>query len=393
MKKHAFLFTVIVLAACLTQFASDIYTPSLPGIAASLQADIDWVQWSLSIYMIGVALSQLVYGPISEGVGRKKPILFGLSILFLGSLICAFSQNIILLIVGRLIQGCGAGAVAALWRSIFRDIFQGEELAKYTSYLVIFIMFIVPAAPALGGYFEHYFGWQASFFFMLGYTTVALGAIGWGLKETNIHLHRERLKLSYIFPTYLSLLKSPLFMGITACTFLTYGAFFSWFVAGPVLLIQNAGLTPVEFGWMTLIGGGSAYVLSGWLNGRLVGRFGMNVMMRLGWAICICSGLFMLLTFLIHGVEAWSIITSIIVFYFGSTFIWPNAFSIAFTPFGKIAGYAGALYGSMQIGGAAAIGSFVSFLPDENQLPLALVFTLAPALSWALFERLKLRKA
>ncbi|CCB88363.1 multidrug effflux MFS transporter [Simkania negevensis] len=392
MKKHVFLFSIIVLAACLTQFASDIYAPSLPGIAVSLQTDMDWVQWSLSIYMVGVALSQLIYGPISEGVGRKKPILIGLSILFFGSIVCAFAPNIFLLIAGRLIQGCGAGAVAALWRSIFRDIFKGEELAKYTSYLVIFIMFIVPAAPALGGYFEHYLGWRSTFFFMLCYTIVALCAVGWGLRETNRHFHRERLKLNYIFPTYLTLLKSPVFMGITVCTFLTYGAFFSWFVAGPVLLIKLAGLTPVEFGWVTLIGGGGAYVLSGWLNGKCVGRFGMKNMMRFGWSVCIVSGLFMFFTFFIYGVEAASIIASVIGFYFGSTFIWPNAFSMAFTPFGEIAGYAGALYGSMQIGGAAALGSLVSFLPDQNQLPLAIVFIVAPSLAWGIFTSLRLEK-
>ncbi|WP_420421269.1 multidrug effflux MFS transporter [Simkania sp.] len=392
MKQHVFLFSIIVLAACLTQFASDIYAPSLPGIAVSLQTDMDWVQWSLSIYMVGVALSQLIYGPISEGIGRKKPILVGLFILLFGSIICAFAQNIFFLILGRLIQGCGAGAVAALWRSIFRDIFKGEELAKYTSHLVIFVMFIIPAAPALGGYFEHYLGWRSTFLFMLCYTVVTLCAVGWGLRETNVHLHRERLKLSYIFPTYLSLLKSPLFMGITACTFLTYGAFFSWFVAGPVLLIKLAGLTPVEFGWVTLIGGGCAYVLSGYLNGKCVGRFGMKNMMRFGWAVCIVSGLFMLLTFFVHGVQAWSIIASVVAFYFGSTFIWPNAFSIAFTPFGKIAGYAGALYGSMQIGGAAALGSLVSFLPDHNQLPLAIVFIVAPSLAWGIFTTLSLKE-
>jgi len=392
MKKHAFLFFIIVLSACLTQFASDIYAPSLPGIAISLQTEMDWVQWSLSIYMVGVALSQLIYGPISEGVGRKKPILFGLSLLFVGSVFCALSQNIFYLILGRLIQGCGAGAVAALWRPIFRDIFKGDELAKYTSYLVIFIIFIIPVAPALGGYFEHYFGWRSTFFFMLGYTLVALCSVVWGLKETNIHLHRERLKLSYIFSTYLMLLKSPLFMGITGCTFLTYGAFFSWFVAGPVLLIKLVGLTPVEFGWVTLLGGGSTFALAGWLNGRFVERFGMKSLLRFGWSICIFSGLFMLVTFLIHGVEAWSIIVSITLFYFGSTFIWPNVFSIAFTPYGKIAGYAGALYGSMQIGGAAAVGSLISFLPDKNQLPLALVFIIAPSLAWGIFESIPQKK-
>ena len=389
MNKHFLLFAVIVLAACLTQFASDIYAPSLTRIAASMGAEINMVQWSLSIYMIGASLSQLIYGPLSEGIGRKKPILFGLFIMFLGSLICALSAYVEMLIIGRLIQGCGAGAVAALWRPIFRDIFKGDELAKYTSYLVIFIMFIIPAAPALGGYFQHYFGWRASFIFMLFYTLVALIAIKWSLTETNVHRHRDRLKLKYISSTFLTLLKSPLFMGMTLSTFLTYGAFFSWFVAGPVLLIKLVGISPIKFGWLTLIFGGAAYASAGFLNGKFVIRFGMSTMMRFGWSICIFSGILMLVTKFLWGINVWNIMIPVTLFYFGSTFIWPNAFSTAFTPFGKIADYAGALYGSMQIGGAAVLGSLVSFLPDTNQVPLSLIFIFAPALAWVIYEQTK----
>ncbi len=387
MKQHAFLFITIVLVACLTQFASDIYAPSLPGISMTLHADINWVQWSLSIYMVGVALSQLIYGPLSEGIGRKIPILIGLSILLIGSLICVFSFAIKGLLIGRLVQGCGAGAVAALWRSVFRDVFEGEELAKYSSYLVVFILFIIPGAPALGGFLEHYFGWRASFIFMLGYTLIALLLMIFGFKETNIHHHKERLQLRYIGKTFLVLLKSPIFMGTTLSTFFTYGAFFSYFVAGPVVLITHAGLTPVEFGLITLIGGGVAYALSGYLNGKLVTRWGMQKLMRLGWCISLVAGVFMLITYFLTGVQAWSIIASVIAFYFGSTFIWPNAFSIAFTPFGSIAGYAGALYGSMQIGGAAVLGSLVSFLPDSTQLPLAGTFIIGPGLAWLIYEK------
>src|SRR3989338_6223909 len=170
MKSNALLFFVIVLAVCLTQLASDIYAPSLPGIASYFHTNVDLAQWSMAIYMLGVALSQLVYGPLSEGVGRKKPLLTGLIIMIVGTLICLFSPSIKVLILGRLIQGCGAGACAALWRSIFRDLFTGEELSKYGSYLVVFIMFIIPAAPLLGGYLEEFYSWRACFAFMTLYS-------------------------------------------------------------------------------------------------------------------------------------------------------------------------------------------------------------------------------
>lgn len=386
MKSHALLFFVIVLATCLTQFASDVYAPSLPNIASNLSVNVDLVQWSMAIYMLGVALSQLAYGPLSEGVGRKKPLLAGLIIMLIGGLVCFFAKNIETLILGRLIQGCGAGACAALWRSIFRDIFTGEELAKYGSYLVVFVMFIVPAAPVLGGYLQDSYGWRACFAFMSIYTVVALFAIARGFKETNKHHHIERLKLSYIVKTYSSLLISPVFMGITLCTFLSYGAFFTWFVSGPVLLIEGIGISPVAFGWITFSGGGTAYALAGWLNGRVVKRFGMPTMLRFGWCIMIVASSLLLVSQLVFNLTLWGIVIPVILFYFGSTFIWPNAFAMAFTPFGKIAGYAGALYGSMQLGGAAALGGLMSYLPNETPLSLGLVMLGASVSAWLIYE-------
>lgn len=386
MKSNTLLFFVIILAVCLTQVASDIYAPSLPSIAKGLRTSIELAQWSMAIYMLGVALSILFYGPISEGYGRKSPLSVGLCIMLVGSAMCLFASDIDMLIWGRFVQGCGAGACAGLWRSIFRDVFTGEELAKYGSYLVVFIMFIVPAAPALGGYLQAYFGWRANFVFMGIYTLTALIAILYGFKETSKHHHMERLKFNYIGNTYLELLKSRTFMGVTLCTFLSYGAAFAWFVAGPVLLIKVVGITPITFGWITFIGGGSAYALAGWINGRLVTRFGMPTMLRFGWAVMILAGLGMLAGKWIYGMTTWSIAAPAILFYFGSTFIWPNAFATAFTPFGKIAGYAGALYGFMQIGGAAVMGGLMSYLPDNTQVPLGLVMLLASFFSWMLYE-------
>lgn len=386
MQSKKLLFFVLILAVCLTQFAADIYAPSLPAIASNLQTSIHLSQWSMAIYMFGVALSQLIYGPVSEGIGRKMPLIIGLSIMLLGTLICLFAPTIHFLIAGRLVQGCGAGACASLWRSVFRDVFTGEELAKYGSYLVIFVMFIVPAAPVLGGYLQHYFDWRASFVFMSVYTAIALIAIMYGFHETSKHHHKERLKISYIVSTFKKLLTSRIFISITLCTFLSYGAFFAWFTAGPVLLINIVGLTPIEFGWLTFIGGGSAYALAGWLNGKFVKRYGMPKMLRFGFSMMLLAGILMLLGKIIFAINVWIIALPIILFYFGSTFIWPNAFAIAFTPFGEIAGYAGALYGFMQISGAAVIGGIVSHLPTTTQVPLAMTIMVASLLAWLIYE-------
>ena len=141
-------------------------------------------------------------------------------------------------------------------------------------------------------------------------------------------------------------------MGMTLCTFLSYGAFFAWFVSGPVLLIKELRVSPVAFGWSVMI---LASIL------MLAGRFFFDLTVTV-------------------------VVFPVILFYFGSTFIWPNAFATAFTSFGYIAGYAGALYGFMQISGGASLGGLMSYLPDSTQLPLALVMLGASLCSWAIYE-------
>ncbi len=392
MNSKSMLFTIILFVACSAQIASDIYSPSLPAIAINLHTSIANAQFSMAIFMFGVAISQLFYGPLSEGLGRRIPIIVGLSILFVGNLISFFAPSITILIIGRLIQGAGAGACSALWRSIFRDTFEGDELAKYGSYFSILVTFIVPAAPVLGGYLQEYFNWRASFAFLAIYSFNTLLMVLIWLNETSQHHHIERLKPKFIVESYKHILSSSIFMGYTLCTFLCYGAFFSWFAVGPILLIHIIGISPIQFGWITLFGGGFATAFGGWVNGRYVTRLGAHNMLRIGFSIMFIAGTIMLAGKFAFGINTFLVVAPMILFYFGVTFIWPSAFAGAFGPFGKMAGYAGALYGFMQISGGAVIGALVSYLPDKNQIPLSLVFITTSILAWIIFEKVVRKK-
>ena len=151
---------IILLVSSLGQVTSDLYLPSLPSMAKGLDVNTNWIQFTIAIYMTGFSLSQLIYGPWSDAIGRRFPLLIGLSINFVGGLICWFSPNIYLLFLGRFIQGLGVGAANSLVRPILRDLFEKEELAIYNSYLAISGVFILSTAPVLGGYIQHYAGWR-----------------------------------------------------------------------------------------------------------------------------------------------------------------------------------------------------------------------------------------
>lgn len=382
------LFFIIILTACLTMVAADIYSPSIPDIAMSFQSSFSLVKWTMVSYIAGVALSQLFFGPLSEGLGRRKPIIIGLSIMLFGSFLAWLATDIQFLILARFIQGIGAGSCAGLWRSIIRDVLSGAELAKVGSYFVIAITFIVPAAPALGGYLQEYFGWQANFVFMMFYALVALLVFIYGFKETSVHHSRDKLQLPFVKNTFGILLKSPIFMGASACTFLAYGSLFSCITILPILLIHHLGMDPISFGWLTFIGTGIAYGLSGVTNSKLVSRLGVANMMRLGFFIMITAGLMLLCASLFLEMAVWNVALPIFIFYFGSTLIWPSAFSLAFTPYGHIAGYAGALYGFMQICGGAVITGLISLLSDRNQMPLGLIIVSTTVIAWFILEKI-----
>jgi len=385
-KSNFLLFLVVVLVGFFAGIASDIYIPSVPAIANDLKIPVEEVQWTLAIFMLGLSISQLIYGPISEGIGRRYPLIIGLSIMTVGSFICFYAPSVEVLIFGRLIQGLGTGAGASLWRSIFRDSFEGVQLAKYGGYLSIIVAFIVPAAPTLGGYLQTYFGWRASFLFLISYALITLLIVLVLFKETSTHHHKERLSRKFFVQAFGQLLSSRIFMGYAVCTFVSYGAFFAWFTASPVLLIKLIGISPVQFGWITFFGGGGTMLLAGLVNGKMVVKFGTHFMLRMGWAIMFMAGSLMMALKFIYGINTVVIVVPMILFYFGSTLIWPNIFAGAFAPFGKIAGYTGSLYSFMQLGGGAAISALVSYLPDTNQVPLALIFMVCSALSWIVFE-------
>lgn len=379
-------FLAIILIGLFSQFASDIYAPSLPAIAQDLRTSIDNAQWTMSIYMFGVAMMQVFYGALSEVLGRKVPMIFGLIIMFVGSIICMYATNINILLAGRLVQGMGVSACACLWRSVFRDSFSGDELAQYASYATIVVMFVIPGAPLLGGFFQDYFGWQITFMFIAAYSVFAIAILIFGMQETSKNHKKLNINIKVIAKNYLILLRSPVFMGTISSVFLSFGALFSWFIIGPVLLIDRIGITPSEFGIVSCICGIIGFGVGGLTNAKFVKICGIPNMLRFGWTLMLVGGVLLLLSHFIFALEFWSFVIPTAILFYGSSFIWPNAFATAFAPFGHMAGYAGALYGTTQVGGGAVLASVFSYLPDDNQFIFSVVTTFAAIFSWLLYE-------
>src|SRR5579885_123013 len=369
------IFIVIIMFTSLAQVTADMYTPSLPYIAKSLGTDSNTMQLTMSIYMLGFSLSHLYYGPLSDRVGRKPPILNGIIMCMLGSLLCLFSGTASLIITGRFIQGMGMGACSSVGRPLLRDYLSGGQLAKLGSHLGMINVFVVASAPALGGYIQHYSGWRANFVFLFLYSGLTLFLILKMLPETNHHLNPQATRLNTMLGNYRTVLASRTFVGYTLCSCFAYAGLIAYMTVAPFLMQNVVGLSPVEFGWLSFLVACSFFV-STYINARLVLKLGIAAMVAAGSILILISGLLMLALGIAGFLNTFVIMLPVAILSLGVGFTFSNAFAGAFHPFPTMSGSAGALYGFIQVLGASLASAFMALLHARTQIPLAIVLSI-----------------
>ncbi len=378
------IFLIMVLVSSLGQLTSDLYLPSLPAIAIDLHSNNHAAQWTLSIYMLGFAITQLLYGPISDGVGRRKPLLLGLMLGLVGGVMCFFAHDIQALMIGRLIQGVGAGATLSLPAAILRDIFEGKNLAKYSSYAGLISAGVLAMGPLLGGYVQEYCGWRADFILLMVYSLIALIAVFCLVPETNTHTHPENLRPRIIKQNLSTLFVSPIFIGYCACSLFAYGAILAWLTSGPIVLQTVVGLSPVSFGWLYILTG-IAFSLGAFSNGKAVGAIGIERMLRFGLMIILLAGVLMAGFKFVGYVNAVVIMLPVLLVMFGASWVFPNSSAGIFQPFPKIAGTAAAIFYSARVLAGSIFSGLVAWMPSHSQLPMAFAFMLSALLALGVF--------
>lgn len=366
----------LILIATLAQFATDIYLPSLPAIADFFKVDMNASQLTIAVYMVALTLTQLFWGPLSDIVGRKRALYSGLAISIIGSIVCANASSITILIVGRFIQGFGNGAAAGLFRAILRDKYTGKELASIASYFSNFLVLVLMLAPVIGGFFQKYYSWQASFFFLFFWSLLCVVVL-----KFTIHESRKisaKASSSDWKSAYKRLLHSRIFMGCCLSNFLTYGGMFAWITSSSSILVDQMQMPPLQFGfWSGVTGIG--LMIGAFLNGSFVKKFGITRMLYWGWSIIVFSGLMLTLSSLALGAMASVILISAFGFYLGASLIFANTNATAFSPFGDIAGTASGLYAFIQLSGGAAMSYFVASISESGSLLLGIIFSLSGA--------------
>ena len=374
MSKNAiYLFIVIVLLSIMSQISADIYLPSLPAIARDLQTSLTQAQLTMTAFITGLTFATLIYGPLSEGLGRKQTVLIGLWISIVGVVVAMFAHSIFMLQLGRFIQGCGLAATASLWRSIFRDSFSGATFVRMGSYMLNFVILSIMVSPFVGGYIQQYFHWRAVFYALGGWTMLVIFFTLFCFKETNLDSHKDKLSLVFMFKAFAELLTHRRFMTFSVISFLTYGGLYAWLTSGSTLIIHHIGKTPVEFGHLMLLSGVSMS-LSGFLNTRLIRYFSGLQLVRASLITIVCMGLLMVILYYSIGMTVITIMAPVFIFVICTTLIFINCFRCAFEDVGHVAGYAGSIYAFIQQAGGVVLSAIISHLPETTPLPLAAIF-------------------
>ncbi|OGT26215.1 MAG: hypothetical protein A3I77_06220 [Gammaproteobacteria bacterium RIFCSPLOWO2_02_FULL_42_14] len=380
MKKTFLFFAFLFLLSCLGQISSDLYLPALPVIQEALKTTAHLMQVSIAIFMLGFALSHLVYGPISDAIGRKNPVIVGLSICLIGTTLCYFSRGIDLFLTGRLLQGIGAGSGAALFLSMLRDVYEGNELAKISSFLAISRVILLASAPLIGAYLLHFFSWQACFIFLLIYASICMIGILFIYRETNQYQQQQTLRILNIARNMKRLLTNANFMSFAFCVMLAFGGILAWLTTLPFLLQEVVGLTAVQFGWVAAIAG-LFFIVGGLINALLVEKVGIKKMLVIGLCIMLAGSIVMLIFGLLHHESTWAIMIPVVIYIVGCSMIFSNAYAGAMHGFPTMAGTAGALFGFLQILGGSISSYLMSLTKTYNQIPLSIALLLSAILA------------
>ena len=377
------LLPVITALTALGSISVSMYLPSLPSLAVSLHATPAAIKLSLSAFLLVFALSQLAYGPISDRFGRKPPILAGLLLYLLGSLLCALSINAPMLIGARMIQGLGAAAGPALGRAIVRDLYAADRLTSALAIIAAAVALSPMLGPVAGGYVQKSFGWRANFYILLAAGVFLLAAVWFLLPETNRHIAADGLKLASIRRNYATLLVDSEYVAALCCGgFLTAGNF-AWTAAAPFLFARLFQFKPEQYGNLALVIG-AGYVAGTLISGRLSRRLTPPTLVYMGMSCTLVAGFAMLaLSHLVQGYAA--VVAAMVLFTIGMGIVLPMSAACALSLHPEIAGSAAGLLGSLQIfTGAlgtltAGLFSATSFAPTGYLLAITSLAATAAA--------------
>ncbi len=370
--KREFIVLISMLMA-LTALAIDMMLPAFGEMRSTfgLEADSSAVAPVITVFLIGFGAGQLLWGPLSDALGRKRILWIGLAIYSLGAIAAAFAPSLGVLLLLRLVGGMGAAAIRVFTQGAIRDRYRGDQMAKVLSYIMAVFLLVPMVAPSLGTAVLVVGDWRWIFAFFL--IAAAITAI-WStrLPETLPEERRIALDVSRLLEAANAVVTSRFAMGFTIAQMLVFGFFASYLASTELIVDDIFGLGA----WFPVIFGGASLMLgvAMLLNPRLIDRFGLRRMVRFALTGYLAASLSFVVIAIASGGHPpfWLYLVGILPILVAHSFVMPNLNSAAMMPMGRVAGTASAIIGAIAILGGATIGAAIDAVYDGSVTPFAL---------------------
>ncbi|TAJ82551.1 MAG: Bcr/CflA family efflux MFS transporter [Reyranella sp.] len=355
-----------------------IYTPVMPSVGHDLVATPDSVKLTLTTYMIGFAVGQLFYGPLSDRYGRRPVLLGGLFFFTLTTFACSFAPSIGGLIGLRILQGLGAASGSVLGRALTRDAYSFKEMPLVMSWISLGQNIAPSLAPTIGGFLGEWASWRATFWFVGGFGVILFMVVLAGLGETNKY-RSERIDLSSLLRGSGEMLRDRRFLGHILPLGFAFAMNFGMLAGVPFILQESLGFSPREFGLIVLLSVGG-FTAGTFVNNRLMGRVAPTTIIQFSGWFHVAALIGMAALSLSEVVTWWAIVGPHMVLSFGTGMIVANANAGAVGMFPKLAGTASSLAGLAQMGMGAMGTITVAILTivGSRYVAMPLVIGLAP---------------
>jgi DHA1 family bicyclomycin/chloramphenicol resistance-like MFS transporter len=368
----------------------DMFLPSLPAIAQAFGSTPATVQLTVTLFLMGFAAAQLVYGPLSDRFGRRGVLITGLVLYAAAGLGCAMAPTIGILIGARVLQALGGGVGPVVARAVIRDLYERERAARVFSYMAMVQSLNPMLAPVLGGYVHEAFGWRAVFYVLAGAGALFALLMAAGVRETNVRRDPTALQPGALGRNIAVLVTDRAYLAYVLVNALMFGGQFAFISGSSFVLIGILGVSPSAFGFC--FGAVALGIMTGtFLSGRFGGRLGLERTIRCGTGLGAAAGLLLAALAWSGILSVASIVAPMYVFAVGLGLTLPNGMAGAIGPFPQMAGLAAAVAGFLQMTGSALYSVAVGRFYDGTARPMTTAIALAGVLALACFWRLDRR--
>jgi len=365
------IFTLGLLSA-MGAFSIDMYLPGFPDIAKDLHTTIAHITLSITSFFIGISIGQMIYGPLLDKYGRKKPLYIGLAVYLLTSVACAYAPTANALIGIRFLQALGSCAGMVASRALVRDIFPVEENAKIFSLLMLVLALSPIVAPTLGGYMTSLFGWQSIFLVLTSIAAVTLLLVYFKLPEGRKPETSLSLLPRPIINGFLEVARVPQFYTYAFAGAIASSGLYAYIAGSPFVFMELYHVSDKQYGWIfAFIAMG--LITASQVNTLLLRKYSSEQIIK-ATLFCQClAGIALVLGTWFHLLGLFSTIFLIWIFLSTQGFAFPNSSALCLAPFSKNAGTASALMGAIQLGIGAVSTALVSILNNGTPMPMAAV--------------------